>query len=112
MKDLNKLFAPIGLRVPEILLPARDIERFAVIACDQHTAEPEYWEETERIVGDAPSALHLMLPEAWLGRENAGADVPANMRRYLADGTTRPRRTVCTPPHRADIHIRLTSSSR
>ena len=53
MKDLNKLFVPIGLRVPEILLPARDIERFAVIACDQHTAEPEYWEETERIVGDA-----------------------------------------------------------
>lgn len=89
MKDLNKLFAPIGLRVPEILLPARDIERFAVIACDQHTAEPEYWEETERIVGDAPSALHLMLPEAWLGRENAGADVPANMRRYLADGSLR-----------------------
>ena len=89
MKDLNKLFAPIGLRVPEILLPARDIERFAVIACDQHTAEPEYWEETERIVGDAPSALHLMLPEAWLGRENAGADVPANMRRYLADGRLR-----------------------
>ena len=89
MKNLNKLFAPIGLRVPEILLPARDIERFAVIACDQHTAEPEYWEETERIVGDAPSALHLMLPEAWLGRENAGADVPANMRRYLADGSLR-----------------------
>lgn len=89
MKDLNKLFAPIGLRVPEILLPARDIERFAVIACDQHTAEPEYWEETERIVGDAPSALHLMLPEVWLGRENAGADVPANMRRYLADGSLR-----------------------
>ena len=89
MKDLNKLFAPIGLRVPEILLPARDIERFAVIACDQHTAEPKYWEETERIVGDAPSALHLMLPEAWLGRENAGADVPANMRRYLADGSLR-----------------------
>ena len=87
MKDMNKLFAPLGLRVPEILLPARDIERFAVIACDQHTAEPEYWEETERIVGDAPSALHLMLPEAWLGRENAGADVPENMRRYLADGS-------------------------
>ena len=89
MKDMNKLFAPLGLRVPEILLPARDIERFAVIACDQHTAEPEYWEETERVVGDAPSALHLMLPEAWLGRENAGADVPANMRRYLADGSLR-----------------------
>ena len=32
MKDLNKLFAPIGLRVPEILLPARDIERSPAIS--------------------------------------------------------------------------------
>lgn len=85
--NLNALFAPLGLRIPEILLPAHDVDKFAVIACDQHSAEPEYWAETERIVGSVPSALHLMLPEAWLGRKNAGADVPENMRRYLADGS-------------------------
>ena len=88
-ETMNKLFAPLGLRLPEILLPSHDLEKFAVIACDQHSAEPEYWEETERIVGNAPSALRLMLPEAWLGLKNAGADVPENMRRYLADDSLR-----------------------
>ena len=60
-----------GISVPEILLPREDIplEKFAVIACDQHSAEPEYWEETEKIVGDTPSSLRLMLPEAWLSRK-------------------------------------------
>lgn len=85
--NINRLFAPLGLRLPEILLPARDFDKFAVIACDQHSAESEYWDETERIVGDCPSALRLMLPEAWLGRKNAGVEVPENMRRYLADGS-------------------------
>jgi hypothetical protein len=33
-----------------------------VVACDQHTSEPEYWREVEREVGDAPSTLHLIFP--------------------------------------------------
>lgn len=60
-------------RPADILLPrVSEWERWSVIACDQFTSEPDYWDEAERIAGDAPSALRLILPEAWLGTERAG----------------------------------------
>src|SRR5882672_9741640 len=59
----------VGLAVPEILLPAKgvDLARWAVVACDQYTSEPEYWKAAAERVGAAPSALRLVLPEVWLG---------------------------------------------
>ncbi len=58
----------IGVNVPEVLLPAKGIDphKWAVIACDQFTSQPEYWEKVAQTVGDAPSTFHLILPEAWL----------------------------------------------
>ena len=53
----------------DILLPnknACDIEKWAVVACDQFTSEPEYWKEVEEIVKDAPSTLKMILPEVYL----------------------------------------------
>ena len=82
-----------GISVPEILLPREDIplEKFAVIACDQHSAEPEYWEETEKIVGDTPSSLRLMLPEAWLSRkEELEPKINQTMDSYLQEGILQP----------------------
>ncbi len=54
----------------DILLPdfeKTEGEKWACIACDQFTSEPEYWNETEKTVGNAPSALRLVLPELYLG---------------------------------------------
>ena len=82
-----------GISVPEILLPREDIplEKFAVIACDQHSAEPEFWEETEKIVGDTPSSLRLMLPEAWLSRkEELEPKINQTMDSYLQEGILQP----------------------
>ena len=47
----------IGVKVPDILLPHEGVsmEKWAVVACDQFTSQPDYWEEAERIVGEAPS---------------------------------------------------------
>ena len=45
-----------------ILLPRGGFEKWSVVACDQYTSQPEYWEETARITADAPSALRLILP--------------------------------------------------
>ncbi len=59
----------------EILLPdfeKVDGERYAVIACDQYTSEPQYWEAAERLVGNAPSVLSFVLPEVYL--EDASAE--------------------------------------
>ncbi len=53
----------------DILLPdfsSVDAHRWAVVACDQFTSEPKYWQEAEKIVGTAPSTLNLILPEVYL----------------------------------------------
>ena len=42
------------------------MSKWAVVACDQFTGEPEYWKETEKIVGHAKSTLRLILPEIYL----------------------------------------------
>ena len=81
-------------KTADILLPAEgtDMTKWAVIACDQFTSEPEYWNACERLVGEANSALRLMLPEAWLETERAeGAEARINaaMERYLAGGAFR-----------------------
>ena len=82
-----------ALKTAEILLPAPnvDLAKWAVVACDQFTAQPEYWERADALVGDAPSALRLVLPEVWLGESEAR--IPAireAMNRCLSDGTLAP----------------------
>lgn len=54
-----------------ILLPKHaDMTKWSVVACDQYTSEPEYWDDVEKIVGEAPSTLKLTLPEIYLEDEN------------------------------------------
>ena len=49
----------------DILLPAAaDMEKWACVACDQFTSEPEYWEQAEKSAAGAPSALRLIYPVA------------------------------------------------
>jgi uncharacterized protein (DUF1015 family) len=54
------------LHVPHILLPRDNWEKWAVIACDQHTQDIEYWKRVEEFVKDAPSTLNLIYPEIYL----------------------------------------------
>jgi hypothetical protein len=63
-----KNYPSIGVQIPKILLPKASIDhhRWAVIACDQFTSQPEYWRSVEEIVGDQPSTLDLVLPEIYL----------------------------------------------
>lgn len=82
-------FDHTGVRPGELLIPAPHIDptKWAVVACDQYTSEPEYWEEVARIVGDAPSCLHLVLPECYLSESDARIPViHDHMRRSLAEG--------------------------
>lgn len=52
----------------DILLPADGIEymKWSVVACDQYTSDANYWKETEKLVGGAPSTLTMTLPEIYL----------------------------------------------
>ena len=68
---MNEKFFSLGFRPADILLPRGvDMEKWAVVACDQFTSEPDYWARVEQKVGDAPSALRLILPEAGLKASN------------------------------------------
>ena len=81
----------IGVLVPEVMLPPKgtDMMKWAVVACDQFTSQKEYWEEARKIIGDAPSTLDLILPEAYLGSPDEPeriAAIKANMKEYLKKG--------------------------
>ena len=82
-----------ALSTAEILLPNPqvDLSRWAVVACDQFTAQPEYWHSVETIVGDAPSTLRMTLPEVWLGESDARIPrIHDAMARYLREGVLIP----------------------
>lgn len=71
----------------DILLPRdAEYEKWAVIACDQFTSEPEYWQETENMTEGAVTALDLILPEIYLGEADVDKridKIAANMYGYL-----------------------------
>lgn len=85
-------FEDIALNVPQILLPGQgiDITRWAVVACDQYTSQTEYWEKVKELVGDEPSTLNLIIPEAYLESidpEKASRAIASCMQKYMSDGT-------------------------
>ena len=57
----------IGLSVPNILLPRKgvDLSKWAVVACDQYTSQPEYWADVESLVKGCPSTLNAVFPEVY-----------------------------------------------
>lgn len=73
----------------DILLPQNvEMEKWAVIACDQFTSDPEYWQRVRNTAGDAPSTIHMILPEAELGSADEAQLVRcinASMEKYLAE---------------------------
>ena len=76
----------------DLLLPqVAEMEKWAVIACDQFVSQPEYWAEADRFVGSAPSALRLILPEAMLEENCSGRidTINQTMHRYLQENLFR-----------------------
>jgi hypothetical protein len=65
MDKAANFFIPGRILIPKNT-EARDMKLWSVIACDQFTSEPEYWERVESAVKGAPSTLRLMLPELYL----------------------------------------------
>jgi len=89
---------PPGLSKDNTLLLPRDnvdLKKWAVVACDQFTSEPEYWKNANTEVGDAPSTLRIIYPEVYLGEDAEKKakrieDIQATMKKYLADGVLVP----------------------
>ena len=79
------------IKAPHILLPKKgvDMTAWAVIACDQFTSQLDYWEDVEELVGDKPSTLRMIFPEAYLGRVDEREyinKVNKNIQNYLDRG--------------------------
>lgn len=73
----------------DILLPKKDFDKWAVVACDQYTSQPEYWEKASEITEGNPSALNVILPEVYLedGDVNERIEkINETMSQYLDDG--------------------------
>ena len=82
-------FEKIALHVPTILLPKEgtDLAKWAVVACDQYTSQPDYWNRVRQFAGDSPSTLKLTLPEVYLESPDVGdmiAAINREMEAYLA----------------------------
>ena len=90
---MNEKFKHLGFYPADILLPKdADMTKWAVVACDQFTSQPEYWQAVEETVGDAPSTLRLILPEAKLNEPDVDehiAGINAAMQDYLDRGIFR-----------------------
>ncbi|MCI8479038.1 MAG: DUF1015 domain-containing protein [Oscillospiraceae bacterium] len=80
-------FSGISFTPADILLPRDcDMNKWSVVACDQYTSQPEYWQRVEEYVGTAPSTLRLVLPESCLDGPNVETDIVEinnTMSRYL-----------------------------
>ena len=64
-------FSPANILLPQDC----GLTKWAVVACDQYTSQPEYWERVDQFVGDAPSTLRLILPESKLESEHVEEEI-------------------------------------
>ncbi|MDR2094613.1 MAG: DUF1015 domain-containing protein [Treponema sp.] len=107
MKEIDLRLASLGLAVPEILLPvpAIDLSKWAVIACDQFTQDSSYWEAVKTTVGGHPSTLNIIFPEAYLDepdRRGMIERIHRTMAAYRPSGT---EAGVFSPPEKALVYI-------
>ena len=80
-----KTYESIAIGIPNVLLPkaGSDLSKWAVIACDQFTSEPEYWQKVSEFVNNEPSTLNLIYPEVYLGEKNPVARI-TSIRQHMS----------------------------
>lgn len=85
---IMSIFEPADILIPQ----NANFSKWSVVACDQYTSEPEYWEDVKKTVGDSPSTLNIIYPEVYLEEENGDARIDSinrTMQRYLDEGIFR-----------------------
>lgn len=86
---MNK-YLEIGFIPCDILLPkTKDFTKWSVVACDQYTSQPDYWNEVKKVAGDDLSTLNMIYPEIYLNEENGEKrieNINNTMKSYLDSG--------------------------
>lgn len=88
-------YPEVAIQIPDVLIPNESVsrEKWAVVACDQYTSQPDYWEKVRQIAHGAPSTYHLILPEAFLGKTEEvthQSQINPTMVEYLNKGLFQP----------------------
>lgn len=81
---MSTAFKPANILVPN---EKNDMSSWSVVACDQYTSEPEYWEDVKEIVGDKVSSLNMILPEVYLENDDIDSkitNIHSTMNEYLS----------------------------
>ena len=90
MNTIEERLAKLGICIPEILLPANaEMEKWAVIACDQFTHDRSYWEKVKENTQGMPSTVDMILPEVYLNDGDCSsriAGIHRTMHDYLDAG--------------------------
>lgn len=101
-KTIDEKLIEVGLKIPNILFPNEriNLSKFSCIAADQYTQDLTYWDRVKKYVGEAPSTINLIYPEAELEYELTNdkknfdvslskkiTSINENMKKYLSDGT-------------------------
>ena len=63
---MKNVFTPANILIPEGI----PMESWSVIACDQFSSQPEYWERVKNNAGSNPSTFNMIIPEAYLEEIN------------------------------------------
>jgi hypothetical protein len=114
MYKIDEQLACLGIKIPQIILPSKniDLQKWAVIACDQFTRDAGYWEKAAAFTEGQPSAFNIIYPEIYLnqsGRAERIDRIHKTMRGYLAKMFTGD--AILNPPRQAGAFIERTTSS-
>ncbi len=90
MSNVAHHLAKVALKRADIMIPKAtvDLSKWAVVACDQYTSEPKYWEQVKQLVGENPSTLNLIYPEVYLEEshpEKRIESINTTMKRYVQE---------------------------
>ncbi|MDR3356331.1 MAG: DUF1015 domain-containing protein [Spirochaetaceae bacterium] len=112
MNKTNIQLSDLGIKIPQIILPAKsvDLQKWAVIACDQYTQDAAYWEAVASFVGDAPSTLDMIYPEIYLDESDRAGRIERihqAMRGYVEK--IYKKDAVLNPPRQAGAYIERTT---
>ena len=96
MNNTREKLNSLGVEIPSILLPKTecserdtDLQKWAVIACDQFTQDRDYWAKVKAAAEGAPSTLNMIFPEVFLPDGNAEqriSDIHSTMKQYMQEG--------------------------
>ena len=91
MKHNTSIFSSARILLPAFHADPAAMAKWAVIACDQFTSAPSYWETCRKLIGAASSAYSYIMPEAYLGTDDEtghGAEIAENMKAFAANNMT------------------------